>query len=235
MSLLIRFDFILLTETWANDTEYVDIPGFNYFSSNRVRNPRARRDSGGIAFYYAKEHSKGVSVHEDLMWVKLSKEYFNLEKDLCIALFYAIPPRSTRRNYIEVDYFQLLVNDIAEFKQRGYEVLVTGDLNARTSVNPDFVENDDDNMFVPLPDDYVPDYDVSNDFPHKRASEDVGDVNENVYRLLDACKETGLRIVNGRSGVDTGVGKYTCHIQQGSSLVDYLLSDASFFSNILEI
>lgn len=52
LSLLIHFDFIMLTETWSNDSENIDIPGpgFHYFAS------------GGIAFYYAKEHSRGVSL-----------------------------------------------------------------------------------------------------------------------------------------------------------------------------
>lgn len=37
------------------------------------------------------------------------------------------------------------------------------------------------------------------------------------------CTSTGLRILNGRSGTDTGIGKFTCVNSQGCSVVDYVL------------
>lgn len=166
--------------------------------------------------------------------MKLSKDDFNLEKDLCIALIYVTPVGSTRQNHIYEDCFQLLVNDIAEFEESGYEVLVAGDLNARTSTSKDYVEHDVGNQYVPLPDDYVSDCDAYDDFPYARASEDGGNTNEYGYRLLDVCKETGLRIVNGRVGADRGIGKLTCHVRQGSSVVDYVLTRAEYFHNITE-
>ncbi len=240
LSTVLNYDFLLLTETWSNDSENVDIPGFHYFRSNRVRSAKARRDSGGLIFYYAKRHSKGVSViknkHEDIMWVKLCKDYFNLEKDLCIALVYLSPANSSRQTHIVVDYFQELIDDVAELQNQGFETIVTGDFNARTSTHPDFVEFDGVDGHVPLPDDYIADEptmgNAAGGFNHVRASCDKVNPNDYGYKLLDLCKETGLRIVNGRVGSDKGVGNYTCHIRQGSSVVDYLLADASYFSQI---
>ena len=42
--------------------------------------------------------------------------------------------------------------------------------------------------------------------------------------LLDFCKQTNLRILNGRFGSDSGIGKFTCHRHRGESIVDYILT-----------
>ena len=48
--------------------------------------------------------------------------------------------------------------------------------------------------------------------------------NANGTLLLDFCKRTGLRFLNGRIGSDKGVGKFTCHTHRGQSVVDYVLA-----------
>ena len=65
-----------------------------------------------------------------------------------------------------------------------------------------------------LPEDYTPD----NFMP--RYSEDEGHVNNNGLLLLDFCKQTGLRLMNGRVGNDSGIGRYTFVGHRGSSVVD---------------
>ena len=47
--------------------------------------------------------------------------------------------------------------------------------------------------------------------------------NENGTYLIDFCKLTGMRIMNGRVGEDAVVGKYTCVKENGCSVVDYVL------------
>ena len=32
-----------------------------------------------------------------------------------------------------------------------------------------------------------------------------------------------MRILNGRTGSDSGIGKFTCHTHRGKSVVDYIL------------
>ena len=44
------------------------------------------------------------------------------------------------------------------------------------------------------------------------------------------CKSTGLRIVNGRIGEDRGIGNLTCITANGTSLVEYVLSDTQLFN-----
>ena len=63
-----------------------------------------------------------------------------------------------------------------------------------------------------------------------RCSEDKGHVNNNGLLLLDLCKQTGLRVMNGRVGKDSGVGKYTFVGSRGRSVVDYMLASQSLFT-----
>jgi len=49
--------------------------------------------------------------------------------------------------------------------------------------------------------------------------------------LLDLCKQTGLRILNGRVGDDKGIGRYTFVGSSGSSfIVDYVITTQNLFS-----
>ena len=74
-----------------------------------------------------------------------------------------------------------------------------------------------------LPDEYT----LDNYMP--RFSQDRGHVNNNGLLLLDFCKQTGLRIMNGRLGKDTGVGQYTFEGSRDSSVVDYILASQPLF------
>ena len=47
--------------------------------------------------------------------------------------------------------------------------------------------------------------------------------------LLELCKQTGLRILNGRVGDDKGIGRYTYVGSSGSSLVNYVITTQNLF------
>ena len=89
-------------------------------------------------------------------------------------------------------------------------------MNARTKKLPDMVL-DDNFIHLPLPDDYIADEYIP------RSSQDKN-LNSNGTLLLDFCKQTNLPILNGRYRSDTGIGKFTCHIHRGESVVDYILA-----------
>lgn len=97
------------------------------------------------------------------------------------------------------DVFKIL-DDISLYQNRG-RVLLLGDLSCRTSVKPDFIENDrsiniqnDVNQVdTPIP-----------RFSLDRGSNRFGD------SLLDLCKATNMRIVNGRLHKDQGLERFTC-------------------------
>ena len=95
---------------------------------------------------------------------------------------------------------------------------------AWTSVNHDFVVDDNSFHMSVLSDDYIPDNLM------QRFSEDEGHTNSNGTFLLDFCKQTGLRIKHGRVGNDYGVGRYTFVGHRGSSVVHYVLARPDFFN-----
>jgi len=105
------------------------------------------------------------------------------------------------------------------------EFIVCGDFNSRIGSKPDYVENDDLQRFDLLPDDYVVDIILP------RTSQDKN-VNENVKCLLDFCKMSGLKVLNGRVGKDSQIGKFTCVTSRGSSVIDLVMCTPLLFSCI---
>ena len=91
------------------------------------------------------------------------------------------------------------------FSQKG-GIIVQGDYNA---------ENDD-NSFLPVPEDYEID---SRFFRH---SQDSGTVNSRGGNLLEICTALNLQIFNGRI-VGELEGKKICFHYNGSSVVDYVI------------
>jgi len=111
----------------------------------------------------------------------------------------------------DIDIFRQIEHDIGQFCDRG-KVLKAGDMNARVGQTCDYINND-----RPLPDNDAilidtPLFQVSRDLTSNR----FGD------NLLDICKSTNLRIVNGRLNGDQG--KWTCITQNGQSVVDYVIT-----------
>ena len=51
-------------------------------------------------------------------------------------------------------------------------------------------------------------------------------------RLMQICRDSCLRIVNGRLGDDAGIGNYTFQSVQGCSLIDYVLFPPTLFDII---
>ena len=99
--------------------------------------------------------------------------------------------------------------------------MLTGDFNARTGKENDFI-TDESGKFI-----------HSGDIPQppnltKRQNFD-NIVNDHEKHLLDLCKTCDLRILNGRSKGDT-LGKFTYHSIKGVSTVHYIVSHDLFAS-----
>ncbi len=50
--------------------------------------------------------------------------------------------------------------------------------------------------------------------------------------LLDLCKASHLRLINGRFGEDKGVGSFTCYTSRGQSTVDYHILSETLLGRI---
>ena len=234
---------IMLSETWAdNNTEYKFNSNFECVNVPRKFKHRcAKRSSGGLCtFIHTSIYKKGVEVfktyNDSIIWFRISKEKFGIPKDVFLASVYFPPEGST---HIIEDIFYVLQKDIADLPGSP-EVIIAGDMNSRTAELSDY---HDSNYFLGN------DGQLSNIMPTQdsndsnkinvlselqcasRVSEDKKSNNFG-NQLLHLCKITNLLIVNGRSGLDKGIGKVTCSNSRGQSVVDYVLCTPDIFKHI---
>ena len=125
----------------------------------------------------------------------------------------------------ENDIFESVANEMSEYNLDG-DILLCGDFNARTGSGvADFISDDDD-MHVPVADNYLQDRNIK-----YRTSQD-SIVDTRGRELIDLCIESQLRILNGRSFGDSQ-GMYTSSNYNGNSVVDYMLVSENLLSRIL--
>ena len=213
-----------LVETWSDSGNILNIPGFvNICNNTRCKHKKARRNSGGISVYCKPTIAQGISImpvdHTDILCIKLNHIFFNLKNDIFVAFIYFSPENSTELSKDVEEMFSILLSKIEKYSCLG-EILIQGDFNAYTHTTPDFVELDDSSY---------PNSDDTNyfiDTCKSRNNFDTKKPNKSGKLLLDLCKESGIRILNGRTSGDI-FGKYTCHKYNGSSTVDYAVASAN--------
>ena len=226
-------DVVLFTETWTNSFSEMNVDGFdNYILNRTLKHPNSKRDSGGLVIFISNKLKDRVSlvkkVSDCIIWLKFDASLFDLNDDVFMGLCYNTPEGSSREVYDDKSIFDMILEDMVNFDEvsvSGCKVFVRGDFNARTGIRNDFVENDSDFINDLLPDDYEVDQ------PLPRFSEDRV-CNEYGLGLLDLCKSSGLRILNGRVGKDKHVGRFTCVKGNGRSVVDYVLCKPELFGII---
>lgn len=232
-SILSDFHIIGFVETWLDNFNLdINIPGFDFITGKtRRKNKKARRNSGGISIYAKRAIAKGIyklkSNHTDICWIRLDHTYFQLSRDIYLAIVY-VSPESVSCNKDDIDaVYKLLLDDIVKYSRLG-DIVIQGDFNAYTNKLPDFVLHDESNHSHN--EDFYYKYD--NSLP--RNNQNPKRANNSGRNLLNLCKESGLRILNGRSTCDL-LGKPTCITYNGCSAVDYtivsndLLSSVGFF------
>ena len=117
----------------------------------------------------------------------MNNEESGLSNDIYLGTTY-ISPHKGKHN--ENTKMQALTEDIMKFKNKGGEIIIQGDLNARTSNLKDFIEPDkydfpvQENCSILLP--LRNSYDKITD---NRGSE-----------ILEICKSLDLRIIKGGGG-----------------------------------
>jgi hypothetical protein len=216
-----NFDIICFTETHALSRNSFSIAGYcDPFEGIRAKHPRAKKGSGGTAILVKSDIRKGIVFHHsnspDLIWIQLKKEFFHCPSDIFIGVVYVSPINSTYSLNQDSPIWDELSIMIDKFQNIG-KVILMGDFNTRTKSLADFIQSDD-TQFTPVPDSYSSDdYEIRT----KRLSSDtLCQPKGFVDSLLNICKSSGLRILNGRVLGDLS-GNLTCHKWNGSSQVDY--------------
>lgn len=228
VNIITQNDIIFLLESWTNCHSKIDIGGYvsyNFYRKYQHRN--ARRSSGGIVVYLKESVKDGVTIvrnhYDSVIWLKVDKSFFHTTSDVYLCGVYIWPEESPMYNIFNVDLFDVIQNDVYEFENKGC-IYIIGDFNSRVGVRDDYI-NFDRNIDQVDSDDYIPDE------PLSRASSDKT-CNSFGLKLLDLCKSSCIRIVNGRLSNDCGVGSFTFASGQGASVIDYVLAKERDFVSI---
>ena len=132
-SMLLKYDIILLCETWAaEDADFV-LNGYIYHNyPGRYKHRSPKRHSGGIALFIRKTIQDGVTLgnytNDTIAWVGLKKSFFRFPRDIYLACIYIVPEGSTNSTH---DAFDLIFEQIIKIPN-GNDVILCGDYNART-------------------------------------------------------------------------------------------------------
>ena len=159
-----NFDIVFLAETHLGPNykpPHID----SYYVHTVCRSiSKNKRHFGGLAILCRAPIKKHIKILEnnnpDFQWIKLEKDYFGFEKDLFICLVYYPPPHSSGVQHD--DFFYSIEKDVCEYSKLG-DILMCGDLNARTSNNDDFITNDC-SKYLPCDSNYQPDSDLQHRF-----------------------------------------------------------------------
>lgn len=159
------------------------------------------------------------SRSSDVVWVLLHGGRLGNRKILFLGVYFS-PENSP---YAETDLLSLIYEESCLHRlEHGIDSIIwTGDVNARTATIPDFddrqFDSEDSAGFIdnpmPLP---------------LRANRDKV-VNTRGRKLIEICKLMNVRILNGRCGLDNGIGNFTCVRYNGRSVVDYVIVTEDIF------
>ena len=219
-------DINILTETWSC-THDKNIPNFLTLEvpPNKLDKKKTGRSSGGTLIYYKQylqNQIKVIKIHKNYLWIEIDKTvFYNCSNNLRICALY-IPPQESK--YYSDEIFQDLVDDIIDFSPGNEDLMIIGDFNARTNCLPDHLpatnHTNDDNTVIHNLGHFI-----------KRYNCDNGNPNKHGRNMINLCRSTNLRILNGRKFGDT-VGNLTCFSHNGASCVDYALASQSLFDKI---
>ena len=145
----------------------------------------------------------------------MDRTFFKLNKDIYVATIYISPEHSSSNVDGIKPIYEQLIADVVKFSNIGH-VIVQGDFNTYTNTKQDFVSYDDSGRSNPEDDHYISDQNLP------RNNLDPKLINNSGKHLLNLCKESVLRILNGRT-IGDSQGKHTCITYNGCSVIDYML------------
>jgi len=222
-----EYDIFCLSETHCSPSDKFDFEGYHLVQNFRPKSARAPRAFGGLLIGIKHSIFKGVTFmkhrNSEFMWFKLDKLFFGLHSDIYVCSLY-ISPANSSYSFHRDDIFTLIEEDIVKFSAVG-DCLLVGDFNARTSTVADFIENDLVHHGIDIAGYVV-------DTPLHRNNKDNHCIDTHGKSLIDLCKGSNMRILNGRKLGDLQ-GHFTCYNHIGQpSVIDYMICSTDLFSNI---
>lgn len=181
---------------------------------SKHRSQNYKRKSGGIGIYVRDNISKHVQIidgkSEYIFWLQINKQLLGYDENVIIGAIYLPPENSRFINEDDLNYFE---NEIISMCSKYKYVCLAGDVNARTSQLPDYIQSD---PF--LNDIFDVDQEMQAHFdkytllekmniPLPRSSKDKK-TNTHGMRIIELCRNN-LFIMNGRFGSDANHGKLT--------------------------
>ncbi|CAG2221968.1 unnamed protein product [Mytilus edulis] len=165
-------------------------------------------------------------LHDTIIWLQVSKDVTICGQDYYVGCVYLPPISSNYYKMYECDIFYELINCVEKYSTESSKVFLLGDMNARTAIGNDFIKHD--SLYGSIFDDFnhIFNYMSDNNLPVRR-NPDQG-TNEYGTKLLNLCRSTGLRIVNGRHK-DGTANDFTFCGSRGMSVVDYLIVPFDYF------
>ena len=136
-----KHDIFGIVETHADSNSDLQIHDFRHYVKHR-ENSKGKRNSGGIAVYIRKTIIGGtsfvISRNKNILWLKLDKSFFDLDKDLYLGTVYISPNTS---QVIDQELLDDIESEIVNFTLKG-DVILQGDFNARTGSMQEFAVHD---------------------------------------------------------------------------------------------
>ena len=220
-----------MIETQCDASQQPNLDGYCKPVANvRPKTPGAPYHSGGILIYVKTHIRKGITympvTNSEYCWLKLKGSYFKIPHDIYVVIEYVSNGSFASKND---DIFSLIENDAAKYSSDGSQIIACGDFNAHTNCDPDFQAADtserlDDILNLPL--------NIPSNIPIRRNNLDSRKSDDRGRNLLQLCKTTGLRILNGRFFGDT-LGNFTCYSHSGDpSTIDYMLATTPVYNRV---
>ena len=230
-NVLRKHDILCLQETHVSQDEiipkidgYVSIPHCRQISANN-------RYFGGILIFIKTCIRNGVKIghnfDEDALEVTLLKNFFGLRRDTKFLFTYASPINSPHTRAKSGNILELIETRYIDKAS----CVIMGDLNGRTKTDEDFVRDKHDkhspinqmNLYTRDP------------FPLKRQNMDEHPIDEQGKLILALCKNSELRILNGRTTGDLNGNftRYPSILNDNPSTIDYTLCGVNIIKDIL--
>ena len=212
-------DILCLQETHVSRDEVIPkIDGYDAIPHCRNISDN-NRFFGGILVFVKTCIKNGVkicdTIDEDAIEIKLSKTFFGLRTDVKYLFAYASPINSPHTKAKSVNVLEKI-----ETQHIDNDCFLMGDLNGRTKTDEDFVRDKNDK--------HSP---INNVLYSKdqsqlsRANLDEHVVDEQGKLILALCKNSSMRILNGRTPGDMegNFTRYPSNLIENPSTIDYAL------------